>query len=206
MLFVNSFCIYSWFEHFKLVDNICILTKWSGWENKLVLHVYWLPSFPCSWTKYTNAQFVSAQQDLIRFHIYYWYVFARITMWHTQVCKSSCFFGREPSPSSSVSLVKYWLVDIGYYSCELIKFPRPPPSAFASCMQTGPWWRPGSMFKGEHTCGILKQAIFIWCYLGSKVIPSIPVGLWHHQTDLREASSLLKFVLNTKTKRLKGVM
>ena len=103
-------------------------------------NVYWLPSFPCSWTKYTNAQFVSAQQDLIRFHIYYWNIFARKNVTHS--CRYAkwvvfFFFGREPSSSSSVSLVKYWLVDIEYYSYELIKFPRPPPSAFASCMQTG---------------------------------------------------------------------
>ena len=56
---------------------------------------------------------------------------------HSGMQNELLFFGREPSPSSSVSLVKYWLVDIGYYSCELIKFPRPPPSAFASYMQTG---------------------------------------------------------------------
>ena len=84
------------------------------------------------------------------------------------------FFGREPSPSSSVSLVKYWLVDIGYYSCELIKFPRPPPFAFASCMQTG---------SGENLAQYSRENIHVafssklFLLLGSKVIPNIPVGL-----------------------------
>ena len=50
-----------------------------------------------------------------------------------------------------------------------------------------------------------KLAVLSDAIWGQRLFLTYMCGLWH-QTDLREASSVLKFVLNTKTKSLEGVM
>ena len=62
------------------------------------------------------------------------------------------------------------------------------------------WWR------AVHLCTPKQHAVLSDAIWGQRLFLAYMCGLWHHQTDLRVASTVLKFVLNTKIKRFEGVI